>query len=71
MVQGSSGLGESQRTVLELLREHGEFPGWVWPRHPRCRTVAVLESLVERRLVEKRDGVYRPVEVVGQPEGGA
>lgn len=50
-------LGETQKSVLRSLQEHGKWPGrWVWDSN--SGTERVLESLRLRCLVDLNDGVY-------------
>lgn len=45
-------LGKTQRSVLESLHEHHQYPGgWTWSTP--SETVRILDSLVARGLVEK------------------
>ena len=47
-------LGETQRSVLRALAEHGQWHvmcGWMWDT--TSGTIRVLESLVRRGLVTK------------------
>ena len=55
IADGKRALGTIQRPVLEALVRHGGYPGygWVWNTH--SATVKVLEALVKKGLVERRE----------------